>query len=186
LSGTGGKNGTIGRNLDFSCLMKSAYNFIYQHGGGTGVVLPADAPLDQYDFLATGPDALVKLQAEITRQLGYTASKEMQNVDVYALTIKNTNAPGLKLGRSQKGVFDPSDYFSDPFVFFLESHFHLPIVNRTGLKGEYTTPIEGLTWDYTDEDKSRATLRKYIRDQFGLELIKTNLPIEMLVVEKVK
>lgn len=189
ITGTSTKDRAIGRNLDLSNLMKSAYNFYYPHGGGTGVVLLAEAPNYGFDFLSTGPDALKKLQAEITRQLGYTASKELRNVDAYALILKNTNAPGLKLSNGhhpQKGLFDWSEISSDTLVFFLESHFDLPIVNQTGLNGQFDVGLKDFTWDYTNEDKSRTALRQVMRDQLGLELIKTNLPIEMLVVRKAK
>jgi hypothetical protein len=39
---------------------------------------------------------------------------------------------------------------------------------------------------YTGSLTSRALLKQVIRNQLGLELIETNYPVEMLVVEKVK
>ena len=189
ITGQGGKDRAIGRNLGFSQLMKFAYNFYFPHSQGTGVVLPADAPQDGYDFLATGTDALSKLRAKITRQLGYTASIKMQNTDVYLLTIKNTNAPGLKPSngyRPQNGLYDWSAMSPDMIAFFLEPHFDLPILNQTGLNGQYDVQLGDLAWDYSHPDESRAKLLQTIRDRLGLELTKTNMPIEMLVVEKVQ
>jgi uncharacterized protein (TIGR03435 family) len=189
INGTSSKDRAIGRNQDLSNLMKSAYGFYFPHARGTGVVLPANVPQDGYDFLTTGPEALKKLQAEIIRQLDYTARIETRDTEVYLLKLINTNAPGLKLSnghREQKDLYDWPEMSPDVLAFFLESHLDFPIVNQTGLKDLYDAKIVGFTWDYTHEDQSRANLRQAIRDQLGLELIKTNLPIEMLVVEKVK
>jgi len=56
-------------------------------------------------------------------------------------------------------------------------------VDQTGLTNFYHVQLK---WQWRPTEKSRTELRPALLDQLGLELIPTNLPIEMFVVEKVK
>ena len=59
----------------------------------------------------------------------------------------------------------------------------MPVVDQTGLKGNYDVRLDWQT-DYSTAGKEK--FRQAVLDQLGLELVATNLPIEMLIVEKVK
>jgi uncharacterized protein (TIGR03435 family) len=66
----------------------------------------------------------------------------------------------------------------------LEDHFKIPIINQTGLTNNFDFEI---SWDdYQGGNPNLNGLMQALPEQLGLELIATNTPIEMLVVEKVK
>jgi uncharacterized protein (TIGR03435 family) len=69
---------------------------------------------------------------------------------------------------------------------YLEGFFKTPVLDQTGLTQKYDFTIK---WDNQWWSKNRDNpegLKRVLLDQLGLELIATNEPIEMLVVEKVK
>ncbi len=57
----------------------------------------------------------------------------------------------------------------------------IPVIDRSELTGNYDFK---LTWDQSDQARNRANLEEALYDQLGLELVPTNMPIKMLVVEK--
>ena len=54
-------------------------------------------------------------------------------------------------------------------------------MDKTGLDGNYDLAV---SWD--KNDIQHDSMKKALLDQLGLELVTTNMPIEMLVVEKMK
>jgi len=65
----------------------------------------------------------------------------------------------------------------------LQAALQIPVVDQTGLKGLYDFK---LTWDNSDQTKIRENVRQAVLDQLGFKLVPTNMPVEMLVVERVK
>ena len=65
----------------------------------------------------------------------------------------------------------------------LQAALQIPVVDQTGLKGLYDFK---LTWDNSDRTKIRENVRQAVLDQLGFKLVPTNMPVEMLVVERVK
>jgi uncharacterized protein (TIGR03435 family) len=62
--------------------------------------------------------------------------------------------------------------------------FQMPVVDETSLTGWYNIDLR---WKVkADPQANQDTLKQALLDQLGLELVATNMPIEMLVVEKVK
>jgi uncharacterized protein (TIGR03435 family) len=66
---------------------------------------------------------------------------------------------------------------------FLENYFQIPVMDQTGLNGSFDM---NLKWQDNWQNRNTEGLKQALVDQLGLELVPTNMPIEMLVVEKVK
>jgi uncharacterized protein (TIGR03435 family) len=192
LNGTtaiGDKNRAIGRAMDFKNMLGYAYDFHNQ----PRTIFPENLPAGRFDFLVSVPGALGKFQAEIKKQFGYAAQKEVRNTDALVLKVRTSNAPGLKPSaeiRSNPSIQRSSGRFGDwPNMRLLdlagqfEVLFEQPVVDQTGLNGTYDIKLD---WQYGTGDAAKAVLRQAVLDQLGLELIPTNMPVEMLVVEKVK
>jgi uncharacterized protein (TIGR03435 family) len=66
----------------------------------------------------------------------------------------------------------------------LENYFKVPVVDQTGLTNRFDI---FLTWDQSDRRHFNVQgLKQALLDQLGLELVPTNLPVKMLVVENMK
>jgi uncharacterized protein (TIGR03435 family) len=64
----------------------------------------------------------------------------------------------------------------------------MPVIDQTGLAGNYNMVVDWRwqgAWNGKDRETNLNSLKKVILDRFGLELIFTNMPVKMLVVEKV-
>ena len=108
------------------------------------------------------------------------------NANVLLLKIKFQGAPGLLPSTKPEGGMQERDGFiecdEEPISLLsgiLEARFGTPVVNQTGLIGNFDIKI---TWRKNDSND----LKQVLLNQLGLELVPTNMPIEMLVVEKVK
>ena|ERR1700722_15175067 len=111
----------------------------------------------------------------------------MLNTDVLLLKIISVNAPGLKVdtttARGMRQEWGSSTYWatnlpvSDLASCLEDTIFQRPVIDETGLTDKYDIDIK---WTSYDED----SLKKVLLDQLGLELVPTNMPVEMLVVEK--
>ena len=68
---------------------------------------------------------------------------------------------------------------------YLEAEMKRPVIDQTGLTNFFDMSLE---WkrQRISEEWNNASLKKALYDQLGLELVPTNMPIEMLVVERVK
>lgn len=65
-----------------------------------------------------------------------------------------------------------------------ESAFETPVIDQTRLTNRYDID---LNWNETDyQHPNLESLKQALLDQLGLELVPTNMPIEMLVVGKIK
>jgi uncharacterized protein (TIGR03435 family) len=192
LNGTtaiGSKDRAIGRAMDFKSMLGYAYDFHNQ----PRTIFPENLPAGRFDFLVSVPDALGKFQAEIKKQFGYTAQKDVRTTDVLVMKVRTSNAPGLKPSagtRSNQSSQRSSGQFGDwpnmrlpGLTGQFEVLFEQPVVDQTGLNGTYDIKLD---WQYGTGDAAKAALRQAVFDQLGLELVSTNMPIEMLVVEKVK
>jgi uncharacterized protein (TIGR03435 family) len=57
----------------------------------------------------------------------------------------------------------------------------IPVLDRTGLTNNFDVELK---WERKNDDSRKDSFKKAVLDQLGLELVPTNMPIEMLVVEK--
>ena len=162
------------------------------------VILPADFPNEHIDYLMTVTNhPREKIQEQLKNQFGITARFEL--IETNVLLIKVVPSETIKLKVSQGGdgarqtdhqdtrrYWDyPNQMVSESLCKNTEALLKTPVVDQTGLTNKYDISLE---WQWSGQyGKTNLTsLTKAIHDQLGLELVPTNMPIEMLVVEKVK
>ena len=61
-----------------------------------------------------------------------------------------------------------------------------PVVNQTGLTEKYNLLQKSMARNARRGNTEKDAFVRALSDQLGLELVPTNMPIEMLVVEKAK
>lgn len=183
-------NSTIGIRMSASYVVQSAYSWRAQQR----IIRVDPLPSGQFDFIASLPSgSLEALQAEIKKQWGVVANREIFQTNAVLLKLDHTNAPGLRpvtasTPRAQAGpgeqiVRASLDGF---FVQYLENILQRPVIDQTGLKGFFDIqwPVNrGLRGP---NDAAFEETRKMVLEQLGLDLVKTNMPVEMLVVRKAK
>lgn len=168
--------------------MGATYNFLL-----TRMVFPLGTSSERFDYLASRPNCPPEdLQAEIRKQTGWSAKTENRNTEAVVLKVKPTGLTGLK-----PSAAPPTDAFSNygngnfrvvkqPFgdlLWRMELALQKPVVDQTGLTGDVDFNLDYSA--HPGENEAAAWMRA-LPDQLGLELVPTNMPIEMLVVEKVK
>jgi len=190
------RNKMLGRAVSFNALMSMAYGV-----NASQIVPPAEKVDQHFDLLMTTADASrEKLQKEIARQLGYTAHRETQPTDVLVLTVKQASAPGLKPSQAQNGgggfaagvaagngprakSINLQHQPIAGLIRHLQGSFDKPILDRTGLTGNYDVSLEV---DMPNGSTESEAMIQALPAQLGLELRPAHEPMEMLVTEKVK
>jgi uncharacterized protein (TIGR03435 family) len=164
------------------------------------VISHAELPAGRYDYIATLPGGQTAnekaLQEEVRRKFGVVGKTEIRAADVLLLKVKFTNAPGLKLNTKgawpkQSSGIEPvsselSRGFNEPIIGLIagfENEANVPVIDGTGLTNLYDFDLKCSQADLKNRnwDKVNRAL-----DPLGLELVPTNMPIKMLVVEKAK
>jgi uncharacterized protein (TIGR03435 family) len=171
-----------------------------------GRILFADPqPKERYDFISTlRQGSGIALQAELKRKLGLVGHREMRDTDVLVLKVRRSNAPGLKPPTNGHTDHTRKDYYycdNEPLSIdsggassggysamtitsFLEGCFGTPVIDQTGLTQHFHIDFK---WnERSGDDPDHDALKQALLDQLGLELVPSNMPVEMLVVEKVK
>ena len=153
-------------------------------------------PTNRFDFIDTlTRGSREALQRELKSRLGLVGHPNMENRDVLVLRTANANAAGLKPAIPGKadtywkvGIYHSSNTAIETgaprfegLTHFLEYYFGSPIVDQTGLTDRYS--IE-LRWKESRDQPNPEALKKALLDTIGLELVPTNMPIEILVMEK--
>jgi len=181
----------IGTGVRAQNVVASAYGFVTS----ARVVFNAGLPANRFDYIACLPDGesanAAALQREVKKKFGVVGKIETRAADVWLLKMKVPNPPGLKRNDKDTG----NGCWSTPTGFhgwhesmfnlavFLEDNSNFPVTDVTGLTDHFDfdlnckqTDLENRNWDAVN----RAL------DRLGLELVPTNMPIEMLMVEKAK
>jgi len=177
-------------------IVRAAYR-----GSPGRVIFPAGEPQEKYDFISTLSRGTEEaLQRELKKTLGFVGRWETRETDALALKVRNPDATGLKpafwmpdefgdLGHGHIHCFGEGLSWTPPMppwglTKYLEMVFQIPVVDETGLTGSYNIDLR---WKVkADQQANQDALKQALLDQLGLELVPTNMPIEMLVVEKVK
>ncbi len=157
------------------------------------MILPPDAPQGRFDFLITLPatnqqQQIERLQSEITRQFGLVGHKEAIETNVLLLHVANVNVQGLKPHAGQDSTEEDragKRYLKGQDISTLagsvEYALNQPVIDDTGMQGRYDFVLDENVFN---GKASREEIDKTLRDQFGLELVPSNMPAEMLVIEK--
>ena len=170
-------------------------------------VVVADLTTDKFDFFAklvppqephkdtpqVGKWA-VELQKEITRKFGIKGNLETRETDVLVMKPNRTGVRGFKISHTippdghalinSAGIMAGFEQPVSTLLKNLEQKFRMPIIDRTGLTERYDFALQ---WNEPDRKQPNLEgLKQALYDQLGLELVPTNMPIEMLVVERVK
>ena len=157
------------------------------------MVVPNHLPKAKYDYIANLPtgsrEALASL---VKKKFGLIGTIQMRDADVLLLRVKYIGSAGLKpAGTSpagqkteiQWGAISVTNTPLSTLASFLEDYFQKPVIDQTGLEGNYDISFNSKDdWRHPN----LAKVKQAVLDQLGLELVPTNMPIEMLVVEKAK
>jgi RNA polymerase sigma factor (sigma-70 family) len=186
-----------GRDVKRIGIDVSVENLVYDANeffGPNRTVCLTPWPAGKYDFIDTLPKANEVLKQAIKEKFGIVARLEMIETNVFLLAIKNPNAPGLKPSGATSNSLNEDiaphsgEYacaFGDIFGLagFCEGQLGIPVLDRTGNTNKYDIDLK---WQWKDGESEKEVFKKAVLDQLGLEFVPTNMPIEMLVVEKVK
>jgi uncharacterized protein (TIGR03435 family) len=175
----------MAKNASVQDLLATAYTAME-----TRMVDPDDMPADRLDLMLTLPNHPRELlQDELKKRYGLTAHRETRNEEVLILKVKQPDAPGITVSQGGNQMWIGHDHGDtitdisfDDFTGSMESHLQIPLENQTGLNRHYDIKID--YHPHPGESEQNA-YKRALTDQLGLELVPTNLPIEMLVVEKV-
>lgn len=149
-----------------------------------------------YDISAAAPpDKMPELRAQfmemLKTNLGIVVLTETQEVNVYAMTMCASNAPGLKAtsksggGGGRPGGFYLRGTHMKRIGFYLEDALNKPVIDATGLAGLWDVDIK---WEMSKSELHQgspdtAKVIKAAREQLGLDLKRVNRRLPVLVVE---
>jgi uncharacterized protein (TIGR03435 family) len=195
ISGIGGAAGRI--TFDNTSL-HDCITFAYGIPDGRDYELSGPAWLDteMFDIVATFPPGTAPpairamTQRMLTDRFGLEAHYETKELQTYVLTVAK-GGPKLKPNTSaEEGAFIHSEervvfraFSMGGLASRLSSPvFHLdrPVVERTGLKGDYD-----FTLNWSARDSTGPSLFTAIEEQLGLRLATEKLPARILVVDNV-
>jgi len=181
----------IGTGVRAQNVVASAYGFVTS----ARVVFTAELPTNRFDYIACLPDGenanAAALQREVKKKFGVVGKIETRDADVWLLKVKVPNPPGLKRNDKDTG----NGCWSTPTGFhgwhesmfnlatFLEDNSNFPVTDVTGLTDHFDFDLNCKQSDLENRNWDTVNLAL---GKLGLELVSTNLPVEMLVVEKSK
>lgn len=184
-----GGDGLLGLNQSAAMVVQHAF------GDSPRIILSAKLPAGSYDFISNvRSDDYVALRQEIKRKWGITARSIACETNVVMLRVKSSSLPNLKLSteyphyismlwNNQRNRLTCRNSSLGDCVKFIEVMAHFPVVDETGLAGFYDfdlncreKSIEEHDWDSVNQGLN----------ELGLELVVTNMPIEMRLIENVK
>ena len=187
----------VGQNYTIESLIMVAYQF-----NQSRMMLPTNLPAGGFDYLITlrhnpkdsSQEKVRKiLQDEIKKQFGLVVHKETFALNTLLLKLKTTNAPGLKLTAEESfnnsaATYSVEGFSSKNYPMYglaqdIENRLGMPVLDQTGLTNRYAIDLR---WNKQPMESTLDATKRDVLNQLGLELVPTNLPIEMLVVERVK
>jgi uncharacterized protein (TIGR03435 family) len=181
----------IGLGVRAQNVVASAYGFV----NSARVVFSANLPTNRFDYIACLPGGgdvnATALQQAAKKKFGVVGRVETRNTDAWLLKVKSPDSPGLK--RSDRapgnGLFTTSSGFRgwheamSNLAYALEDKSNFPVIDDTGIGGRFDFDLNCPEADLETHNWNKVN---QALDRLGLELVSTNMPIEMLVVEKAK
>jgi uncharacterized protein (TIGR03435 family) len=180
----------LGTGVRAQDVVAAAYGFVTP----ARAISHAQLPAGRYDYIAClpgGEDENEKaLQEEVKRKFGVVGKTETREADVWLLKVKYPNATGLKLNktRDEGNGFGPAlggfRGWNEPMsglAVGLEYLANAPVFDETGLTNRFDFDLNCKETDLVNRDLDAVN---QALDRLGLELVPTNMPIEMLLVEK--
>jgi uncharacterized protein (TIGR03435 family) len=181
------------KGVPLDALISYAYGppTVYLHRSGNRVILPPGVADGKFDFSFKDSDRPQEaLQAEIKKQLGLAAHHEMREADVLVLTVSNPGVIGLAVtkggnssdSRPGPGRFKFANMPIGDLSDFLEYVLGKPVIDETELSQKFSGSLK---WNpQSDKAADLKEIQNALADQFGLQLVPSHQPVEMLVVEK--
>jgi uncharacterized protein (TIGR03435 family) len=156
------------------------------------MIFATPPPQERYDFISSLPDSSGLLKKELKNKLGWAGHREIRNVDVLLLKMRNPNAPGLNKPLTGDQDFFVSTDGDDARIEgkeslhnipdFFEKFLGMPVIDQTGIARNVNIDLQ---WkELGDQDPDHDALKQALRDQLGLELVPSHQSVEMLVMEK--
>ena len=178
---------SIGIRVTLDSIVETAYG-----SESLRTILSVKMPTHKYDYIANVPNnALKELQEEIKNKFGLIGRWEMVKTNVLALRLAGQESEFTS--RATQGCDpDPRNRFRNRYQLTLDSlktslqgmvSRDVPVIDQTGLTNQYQFSFAWPPGNIFSDARKQAT-SDALRDQLGLELVPTNMPIEMLVVEK--
>ena len=174
----------IGINASVTNLLQVAYQ-----QRPSRMIFSEPAPAGKYDFIANLPQGSAEaFRQKIKEQFGLAARVETVKADLWVLKISDpeklktiaskSSRPHTESSYGKITIEDkPVSGLADTLEGLL---LKAPVLDQTGLSERYDFTLH---WDSYDKSKRTPMIVDQLR-QIGLELVPTNMPVEMLVVEK--
>jgi uncharacterized protein (TIGR03435 family) len=163
----------------------------------TRMVFPGGMPKGNFDLMETLPAGqnTQALKDEIKKQFGLVAHQETRETDVLLLEVSDPiKLNGHISHRGYASAYMTGDNDMQYYHFkhesvsnlgsALESFLGSPVIDRSGVSGHYNFELKWPT-RLTGTDQRGPAVRDQFAD-FGLELVPSHEPVEMLVIEKEK
>ena len=143
----------------------------------------------KYDYIANLPQGSeAALRQKIKEQFGLVAQKKVIDTKVWLIVVNDaeklkaiSDPVGRPLNQSGYGEWEMKHEKISELANVLEGIFlHAPVLDRTGHYGRYDF---NLKWNVHDRSTRISAITDEL-NQVGLALVPTNMPMEMLIVEK--
>lgn len=187
----------MGRNMTFDAVISAAFD---RFAPPSRAILKTELPAGRFDYISTPlKGAKQALQEEMKRQFGIIGRREIIETNALLLVVSRPNSPGLKLNSTdsnrigQSGDFFEGDFDSGRYSYhsvtlsqlanFCEGAWQVQVFDRTGLTNKFDIAFN---WKQKNGDAKNEALKTALLDQLGLQLVPTNMPVEMLIVEKAR
>ena len=201
---------SLGIGVTLDSIIRTAYNAdaLYDRSKRLRLLLLTNLPFVRYDYIVNSElhnfeeiqqqenelssGNVEALQKALKREFGLMGRRETIMTNVLLLEVEYPDAPGMKPvtawkdvpGKQKPGEISFLDDGCRILSGVLESEFRIPVLNNTGLTN---SPYYYYDLKWTPSripQQNQTSLKQALLDQLGLELVPTNMPLQMLIVEK--
>jgi uncharacterized protein (TIGR03435 family) len=201
---------SLGIGVYLQSIVRMAYNCdgLYDQNKRLRMLLLTKIPTARYDYIANSPFQTMEeyrhdtnelasgnveaLQKVLKKEFGLVGRRETVVTNVLLLEVKYPDAAGLEPvdAPNQAPLTQKANEicFRDDgcriLASALENDFRMPVMDETGLTNKY---YYDLKWTASRVPRqNQSNLKQALLDQLGLEVVSTNMPVQMLVVESLR